>query len=254
MDFLMKIFSFGGGGRLKFCAEYLSGMTGDLNELILLPIPSTKDNIHVKGSDVLLSEIPSRITPESAVCGYGLPNSLKEELQSLGARVFDGLCSEDFLVENAVLTVDGAVGEILGTLSSAPRDLSIGIIGYGRIGKRLLEALLFFGARVKIYTRSDAVRLTLGESGIESEKFVFDADYDGLDVLVNTAPASVMGEEKIKEYEEKGLRILDLASGECFPESHCVKKLASIPEKFYPKSAGVLYAKYISEFLRLEKK
>ena len=229
-------------------------MTGEVKELILLPIPSTKDNIHVKGTNILLSDVVERASGTSAVCGYGLPKNIKEELTLKGCVVFDGLLSEEFLAENAVLTVDGALGELLCSQSSPPRDLSIGIVGYGRIGKRLLRDLLFLGARVKLFTRSSTVRLALGEEGIESEEFSVDADYQGLDVLVNTAPARVMSIEGIKKWEDRGLQILDLASGECFPPSSSVKKLASIPEAFYPKSAGRLYGKYIKDFLRLEKK
>ena len=254
MEIRMEIFSFGGGARLEYCAEYLADITADIKELILLPIPSTKDNIHVKGTDVKLSQIVDRADGGSAVCGYGLPRDVKDELAKKGTAVFDGLCSEDFLVENAVLTVDGTLGELLTSFPLSLRDLRVGIIGYGRIGKRLLRALLFMGARVRLYTRSEAVRMALGEEGVESEAFAFDSEYKGLDVLINTAPASVMSEEGIRKCEDMGLRILDLASGVCFPESPCVKKLASIPEAFYPKSAGRLYGKYISEFLRLDKK
>ena len=189
-----------------------------------------------------------------AVCGYGLPETVKAELNEKGARLFDGLECEDFLVENAVLTVDGALGYLLNSMPCSPRDLTVGLIGYGRIGKRLLSALLFLGAKVRVYTRSEPVRLSLGAEGIETEEFSFEGDYGELDVLVNTAPAKVMSGEGIKKYETAGLKILDLASGECFPQSPSVKKLASVPEAFYPKSAGRLYGKYISEYLRLEKK
>ena len=254
METQMQILDFGGGERLRFCREYLSGMTGEVKTLILLPIPSTKDNIHVKGTETALSEAVSSAGRGDAVCGYGLPETVKGELAEKGVRLFDGLDCEDFLVENAVLTVDGALGELLSSMPFSLRDLSVGIIGYGRIGKRLLRSLLFLGAKVRVYTRSELVRLSLGEEGIESEAFSFDGDYVGLDVLVNTAPAKVMSSEGIKKYESAGLKILDLASGECFPQSPSVKKLASIPEAFYPKSAGRLYGKYISEYLRLEKK
>ena len=250
----MKIISFGGGERLSFCREYLSDMDGDIKELILLPIPSTKDNIRVKGTDTPLGEVVDMAGEGSAVCGYGLPREMTEALLRKGASVFDGMRSEDFLVENAVLTVDGALGELLTSFSRAPRDLAVGVIGYGRIGKRLLSSLLFLGARVRLYTRCAAVRMTLGEEGIETEEFKPDSDYGGLDVLINTAPCRVLGEQGIRECEKRGLRILDLASGECFPPSSAVKKLASVPEAFYPRSAGALYGKYISEFLRLVKK
>ena len=242
----MKIFTFGGGRRLEYAEKILSDVEA-FGELLLLPIPSTKDNIHVKGTDLLLSEATGAAGKGTYVCGYGIPEELRESLVCRGAEVFDGLLSEDFLSENAALTVEGALGHLLTSSDASIRELRIGVIGYGRIGSRLLDSLIFLGARVRLYTRSERLRHALGEEGIESRAFVFDGDYSGLDVLINTAPARILSEEKMSECEKAGLRIIDLASGECFPPSVSVLKLPSVPEVSYPKTAGRLYAEYIKK-------
>jgi hypothetical protein len=47
-------------------------------------------------------------------------------------------------------------------------------------------------------------------------------------------------------------KILDLASGKIFCECDNLKKLSSIPEAFYPVSAGAVYAEKIIKFLDSE--
>ncbi len=245
----MEIFTFGTGGRLKSCRDYLSGISTNVERLILLPIPTTKDNIHIKGTDTPLSQIYPLTSCGTVIACYGLPSEVKREAERLGARVIDGLLSEEFLAENARLTAEGALGEILTGCERSVGEMKIGIVGYGRIGSRLLRLLMFLGAKVKLYTRSESLRGELGREGIETAEFGENSEYCGLDLLVNTAPATVFSKEKSKEYEEAGLKILDLASGECFPPSPFVKKLASIPEQFYPVSAGRLYARLIEKEL-----
>ncbi len=245
----MEIFTFGGGGRLDFCREYLSGISANVKRLILLPIPTTKNKIHIKGTDIELSEIYPLFEPGCAVACYGLPDEVRAEAERLGARVIDGLFSEEFLADNAALTAEGALGEILTSSDRSVSEMRIGIIGYGRIGSRLVRALMFMGSKIKLYTRSEQLRSSLGREGIETADFNTQSDYSGLDLLVNTAPAMVMNSEVLSKYEAAGLKILDLASGECFPPSAYVKKLPSIPEAFYPASAGKLYGRFIEKAL-----
>ncbi len=246
----MEIFTFGEGGRQTACRNYLSGVSAGIGRLILLPIPSTKDKIHIKGTKTLLSEIYPLINSSTAIACYGLPSEIRDKAQCLGARVIDGEESEEFLSANAVLTAEGALGEILTSSKRSVGDMRIGVIGYGRIGSRLMRLLLFMGSRVRLYTRSQSLRAELGREGIESCDFNGESKYGGLDLLVNTAPVKVLSEEKMREYENIGLKILDLASGECFPDSPFVKKLASIPELMYPETAGILYGRFIERSLR----
>ena len=240
----MEIITFGGGSRLELCRAYLSSLS-PRRSIVILPIPTTKDGVHIKGTDTPLTDIYPLLKEGVTVAAYGLPLQVKREIESLAATVFDGEEDEEFLSENARLTAEGALGIILTDSDRSLSELKIGIIGYGRIGSRLMRYPLLLGARVRLYTRNKMLRQTLGSEGIETSDFSEAVDFSGIDILVNTAPVRVMEKEQLLEYERGGLRIYDLASGICFPDSPSVKKLSSIPETVYPRSGGRLYAEFI---------
>jgi hypothetical protein len=68
-----------------------------------------------------------------------------------------------------------------------------------------------------------------------------ECDYSALDLLINTAPARQIDEGKLPD----DLKIIDLASGSIFEPLPRLIKLASIPNAFYPETAGRLYAEGI---------
>ena len=222
-----------------------------LTHAVLLPIPTARDGIHVTGSDKLLPEIAESVGEGSLVCGYGIPRRERERMISLGARVFDGAECESFLRENSYISALGAMGYILTEFKRVPRDLFFGVVGYGRIGSALVEMLLFFGARVRVYTRRSEVRESLGRFGIESaESDLSDGvGIGGLDVLINTAPADMRAffpSGKIPV----GVEVIELASGDNFGGIEGVVRLMSIPDKIYPRSAAAAYCNAIENYIK----
>ncbi len=153
-------------------------------------------------------------------------------LVSSGARVFDAALDEHFLGKNAELTSLAALGILLTTERCALSDITIGIVGYGRIGKHLARMLLFHGARVRIYTSRDATRLELGGIGVSAVESTKGATLAGIDILINTAPA-VIFEDGVPD----NIRVIDLASGENFL-GRDVERYPSVPAKMFPVSAG----------------
>ncbi len=235
MEIKMIIHTYEVGGRGEACAEYLRAHSDGLSaqRALILPIPTTRDNIHLNGSDVLLSDILKSAERGMLVIGYGMPPDFSDALVSLNASVFDANDDELFLLKNAELTAMAALGILLTTESRAISDMSFGIVGYGRIGKKLARMLLFHGAQVRIYTSRDATRLELGGLGVDASASSKDAGLDGIDVLINTAPA-VIFENGVPEC----IRVIDLASGDNFP-GRTVEKYPSVPAKMFPKSAGL---------------
>lgn len=215
----------------------LSGKV-DFARLYLLPIPSTKDGIHVNGSSHKLSEID--VGDGDAVVAYGLPRELYDLLSDKGAIVYDGAYDEDFLVENARLTALGVIGDVITEKNKSPNDVRFGIIGYGRIGKELLKYLYFLGAAPTVYTTKESVRKELSEVGV-SARMLSDGEFTDMDVIVNTAPAAILDKESAQGLIAHGVSIFDLASGDNFGSCEGVIKLMSIPGKVYPESAGKSY-------------
>ena len=223
-----------------------------LSRVVLLPIPTARDSVHITGTDRLLSEVTADVGEGCLVAGYGIPKDDAQRMREQGARVFDAMECEDFQRENSYISAIGAMGYILTEIKRVPSDLFFGIVGYGRIGSALLRMLLFFGARVRVYTGKSLTRAELGECGVESASYDFidgGGSLSGIDVLINTAPMSLtvlFGDGKIPD----GMRVLELASGDNFGGIEGVERLPGIPDKMYPRSAGAAYFGAIEKFIR----
>ncbi len=234
----MIIHTYEKGGRGEACARYLRLHEEELgvSEAVILPIPSTKDKRVLKDTDIPLSDIVRMAKKDSLIIGYGLPSQFSMELKETGAIVYDAGEDERFLMKNADLTAVCTLGILLGSEERAPEDLTVGIVGYGRIGKSLTRLLLFLGAGVRVFTSRDNMRLELCEFGVASSMSTASADLAGLDLLINTAPAVIF--DTGEGIFPHGIRVIDLASGENFPGISGVERYPSIPAKMFPYSSG----------------
>lgn len=245
----MEIITFGRGARLRIAAAELSRVDAFCyDRLILLPIPTTKDKKHITATETPLTDIEEQATPKSLIVGYEIPEEMIDRLLGVGADVLDLGADEDFLVKNAEVTAHGALGHLLTSLPVDISHITVGIIGYGRIGKALLKLLVFLGAHTVVYTTRGSVADGLAKAGIVCEKITDSTEFLGCDLIFNTAPAVLIDEGKLSRILAS-TRIVDLASGKIFPEAEGITKLASIPEAFYPETAGRLYAEAVEKQL-----
>ena len=242
----MTIEVIGGGERGRICARLLSKRIGDERQgkLIILPIPSARDKLKITGTDVYISDVFERVQDGDMIGGYALPEDFAAELRQRGALVYDAALDENFLRENAKITAHGALGRILTETERDLSELSVGIIGYGRIGSAMAQLLMFVGAGVRIFSTSREKLLALAESGVDVWMAEDGSDFSGLDILVNTAPRRTISAKKERELISGGVKIIELASGNNFSSVELVR-MPAIPDKMYPLSAGRLYAKHI---------
>jgi hypothetical protein len=229
------------------CERLLSAadLITNIGSLILLPIPTARDNKYISGTAFTIGEIASMLDSSTAVAGYEIPAEIMVRATERGATVYDAALDEDFLTKNAELTARGAVGYILTNSKKDLSDMSVGVVGYGRIGMRLVRWLLPFGCNLTVYTNRHEVALELCESGVSAEMVSEISDLTHLDLLINTAPARQIDDSILHE----NLTVIDLASGSVFKDSRGVIKLASIPNAFYPLTAGRVYAEGIMSAL-----
>ena len=242
----MSIETFGSGERLRIAADLL-GKRFVSRELVLLPVPTTRDKTHISGTEIPLSEVAQQIEGGALCVGYGLPLDFATEVKRLSAEVLDLSEDENYLKDNAWLTALGAVGYILTTDGCAVSDMRVGIVGYGRIGELLVRILSFLGAKVRVYSTSPEKRRTLGALGVESSPLdgLF-SDADGTHILINTAPTDLSPYVFGRGYK----RIVELASGKNFEGVAGVEYLPSLPEKMFPISAGQSYYKAVMRHIQ----
>ena len=254
----MKIENYGAGARCEYVMRELLEMESRgeippaIERIVLLPIPSSRDRLHVTGTDRLIDDILSDVGDGDLVIGYGIPQASADGASRRGCTVYDAMYDEGFQEENARISAIGALGYILTELGRVPSDMNIGVVGYGRIGSILTRFLLFFGARVRVYTSNEQARAELGACGVESvylargERVIPDI-YD-LDLIVNTAPTD-LSDTFPDGSLPSGLRLIELASGNNFDGVTCVESLPSIPDRKYPVSAGRIYFRAVMEYI-----
>ena len=253
----MNIEIFGESERQKSAQKLLLGESLDFESIKLLPIPSSKDGEHITGTEILLKDFLNEVKKGDFVIAYGLPELVKETLASRGILCYDAANDEDFLFENAYVTALGTLGYILTNSKKTPQDMKFGIIGYGRIGSCLARLLLFLGAKVKIFSSKKLTRIELGFCGIDSPEIKVsdfsDMNISELDFILNTAPTNLSYLFPEKQVPV-GMRVIDLASGDSFPSVSGVEYLPSLPNRMYPASSGVMYAKRALLWLRNKEK
>ncbi len=243
----MIIETYGNGERMRTAGELVRSL--GLEHTVILPIPTSKDGIFVKDTDIKLEETLVGVKKNSLVSGYGLPSEYVKEVERRGGKCLDLFYDEEFLKDNAYITAVCALGYILSSIKSEPRDIKFGIVGYGRIGSRVLDMLLFFGAQTVVYTGRENIRISLGECGIET-KGVPNAkeDFEGVDILINTAPADLSAAISTGGK----MRIIELASGENFKGIEGVEYLPALPERSMPKAGGRAVFSAIKRFKQRE--
>ncbi len=219
---------------------------GDSFEYItILPIPFTTDGVHLNKSDMKIEALYDRVAPGGLYIGYDLPRELSELIEKNGGVIIDVSKSESFLLKNAALTADGALGYILTHFNKAPRDMKIAIIGLGRIGNELLKLLLFMRSRVCVFTRTPTKGLMLAENTVDTRLVSYkDPDkvrhgFLGFDIVVNTAPQRLIGQSDLADLS--GVSVIELASGENMPKELKHVRLMSIPATMYSDSGGRVY-------------
>ena len=234
---------------MRECVRLLESVTGTLSgRLILLPIPTTRDNIYINGTDLTLGSVVPLLTSESTLVGYNIPRDLISNAEAVGAAVYDAGRDERFLMENAIISARGAIGYLLTNFTRDIADMKIGIVGYGRIGRALLRYLICLGSSPILYTGRQEVAVELGSSDVDCRVLGEECDLAGLDILINTSPTAQISIEEL----DPMTKIIDLASGKPFPTSDRVTKLSSIPDAMYPLTAGRLYAEGILRFFDME--
>ena len=106
----MRIKIFGKGERIEVAAELLrkDRSLGKYSEIVILPIPTSRDGVFITGTDTKLSDAAASIGEGSFVLGYGIPRGCVEQMENRGAVVCDALGDEIFLSRNAELKIGRA--------------------------------------------------------------------------------------------------------------------------------------------------
>ena len=219
------------------------------SDYIILPLPVTTDNVFVNTPGVRnkipLEAVLSNLKPTQIVFGGKITKSFAEAVISSGAECEDYLEREDFAVQNAIPTAEGAISIAMQEMSKTIYQSKCLVTGYGRIAKILARHLQSLGAFVTVSARkaSDlAWAKAQGHHAIHTKDILKDGQR--YDLIFNTVPGMLFDSEKLHRIDNECI-IIDLASKPGGVDFAAAGELGlnviwalSLPGKVAPISAG----------------
>lgn len=216
--------------------------------LVLLPMaPLLDGKLSVAGESVDAIMLPELMEPGGVLVAGRLPENLEAWLSGQGLICFEYLEQERYLLQNARVTAEGALGLLIGEMDRTIRGSRILITGWGRIGKYLAEMLREMGAEVTVAVRRENQKNKLEVLGYRTERI---GEYHGkYHAVVNTVPATIFEEKQLRNVMDEGCVLLELASMPGgFPAALPVTDGRGLPGKTAPRTAGRQLAELVVAF------
>ncbi len=270
----MTILILGGDSRQKYASEELSRLGYSVRQLepipqgsgsvaynadiLLLPIPATRDGIHLNCAldapptlHAVAAKGPARIF------GGGFSADFVSEMRRSGREITDLLSLDVFTEQNAALTAEAAIAVGMQACGQSMSGLCVGVVGYGRIAARLARHLLLLGARVLVFARREEARLAARLDGAEPFDTVgMRLHLAECRLLYNTVPAPLLDRHTTELLSD--CAVIELASGRenisLSPKAQrtTLQFAHSLPGKIFPVSAGRIIARTLDQTMQKE--
>lgn len=196
-------------------------------------------------------ELAKNFEENSILFSRTLSDDVKGVLKGKNITFYNLLEDETFIVKNAYLTAEGALGYVIFNTETSLKQLPILILGYGRVGKSLTKIFKDNYSFVAVAT-DDETEFSI--ASILADEVYTLSDYKeklgAFSVIINTIPKKIL-QGDILTLIGKDCFILDLASkpgGIDFIEADRLNlkylHALGVPGKVAPKTAG-LYIKDI---------
>lgn len=156
---------------------------------------------------------------ELAVTNYPFPAQIPDGISIAAcgpklapAGVLDIMKDEDYQLEIAYMTAEGAISAAMANTRHTIRGARCMVIGWGRIGRALTHILKRLGADVTVLTRRmDAAAEIISAGAVAEATENAASAIVGQDVVFSTPPAMV-ADKTVLENAERGAVVIDLAS------------------------------------------
>lgn len=221
------------------------------NEIIILPVPVSFDGININtpysDDNVSLKELTDNINPLSLVFGGRISSELADTLSQKGIKHRDYMARDELAIRNAIPTAEGAIEIAISETPITIHNSKCLVLGYGKVGKILARSLYALGAKTYVEARKYAdLALIEGHGYYPLSVKEAKSRLGEFDIIFNTIPALILGEEELKRVTPDTL-IIDLASKPGGVDFEIAKQLGvhviwalSLPGRVAPLTAGII--------------
>lgn len=228
-------------------------------DCVILPAPAEKGGLlyaPLSLESPPMEEVLAALWPGSlAVGGKFSAESVRAALRQ-GLRIEDLLRRPDYLIPNAAITAEGAVGELLRESERTLLGSRCLVTGWGRIAKPLSLRLSALGATVTVAARGRADRAEAETLGLRALDFgALEGIAGELDFVLNTVPARVLTDAVLCCLPGEAL-LLELASPPGGFDALLAKNIGlrvlsapGLPARSAPRSAAELMRRTIAQIM-----
>lgn len=233
-------------------------------QVIILPINGVKSDLSIvaeySDKTIILPEDFFINTKKDVLIFSGIRTVKLDIMLKLAEREVIALMEdENVKKENSIPTVEGIIGDLIFYTEHTINRSRILVLGYGNIGKPLVETLTFLGAEVTIgVILEEDYRLLKDKNKkiiLTNNQKEMSETLKEIDIVVNTVPSLIIDKTYL-EVINKNCYILDIASYPhgidfAYANEKGIKNklLLGIPSIVAPKTTGLILAKKIKSML-----
>ncbi|MEQ2455841.1 dipicolinate synthase subunit DpsA [Flavonifractor hominis] len=186
-----------------------------LADCVILPLPVADGaalHAPLAEEEHPLTQVLDALRPGQVVCAGRVTPEVEELAKSRGLQLYDYFAREELAVANAVPTAEGAIQIAMEELPITIHGARVLVIGCGRLGRALAWRLAGLGAKLSLAARSYADLAWIESCGYGVEHTgQLQGWLCSYDLVINTVPAQVLGQEELRDLKE-GCLVIDLAS------------------------------------------
>ncbi len=231
------------------------------SDYIVFPVPVTRDSktVNMPFSDTIVNLDDKLFSLlKNKVVFSRIISSFIEDVNKTSLIVRDYSNCEDFMIQNSIPTVEGAIKIALNESVKTLHGSKCLVIGYGRIGKILSRNLKNMGADVTVSARSIKDITWAKAIGFKTVNISRNSTEIHFDLVFNTVPTEILNFTTLRFLKDINL-IIDLASApggvdKQFAEQLGIKVISALglPGKHFPKTAGEIIADVLDRIIKEE--
>ncbi|MCI8483201.1 MAG: hypothetical protein HFH41_02540 [Lachnospiraceae bacterium] len=226
------------------------------SDLILAPTPLSKDGIHLfqtcSDPPCLLTELWDALTPDKTFVVHSLPKETEQKLTQKGCPIFSFSQSPVFSAENALLTGEGLLAELIRYTPFSLSSANVLLLGYGCCGSAIGTLLHPICRSLSLLEQEEWKRSQAESKGICPITWEdFSKVLPTCSLVINTIPKQILEPAQIRLLSD-ACHIFDIASAPFgFPDDLTEQyllpyfRLPGLPGRFSPITSGELIGKII---------
>jgi len=218
--------------------------------LSVLGVPSIKNGcVYAPYSErkIIIDDLVYSVNNNEKVYGCNVPNDIQQEFKRNNINYYNYSDNDYFIWKNAAVTAECCIGIIIEKTKMTLGDLSIAILGYGRISKSLSQKLLSLNCKSTVYARNEKACAEATAMGLEAIPLIeLKSHANSIDLIVNTIPYKIITKEVLDRFNGEVIELASSPGGidiELAKEKHIqIINAGGLPGKYAPITAAkILY-------------